>query len=394
MMKGSIKMKKLISIFLAITITLSLFSISVNASQAENEKLMFNSDGTFKIMQIADLQDNTSPVKQTNEYLREVIADQQPDLLILTGDNISDSVARGFTKAHSEQKVRKAIDSFMSLFEEIGIPVAVVFGNHDAEGLVSKEEQMAIYNEYDCCIAIDEGESLYGCGTYNLPVYSSDGKKVAYNLWLFDSNMYDEENGGYDHVHEDQIEWYVKTSNELKAQNGGEPVPSMAFQHIIVNEIFDALTEVEKQKGAVKDDNGKYYVLSEGAKGSLRETPCPGTIDSLQFEKMVEQGDVKAIFTGHDHKNDFEVPYNGIDIINTPTAGFGSYGADNRGVRVITLNEEDTSTYETELITYLGNYCTEPWEIFLYHVHGVKYIWDMFLMGLTMPVKAITTLFA
>ncbi len=393
-MKGSIKMKKLISIFLAITITLSLFSISVNASQAENEKLMFNSDGTFKIMQIADLQDNTSPVKQTNEYLREVIADQQPDLLILTGDNISDSVARGFTKAHSEQKVRKAIDSFMSLFEEIGIPVAVVFGNHDAEGLVSKEEQMAIYNEYDCCIAIDEGESLYGCGTYNLPVYSSDGKKVAYNLWLFDSNMYDEENGGYDHVHEDQIEWYVKTSNELKAQNGGEPVPSMAFQHIIVNEIFDALTEVEKQKGAVKDDNGKYYVLSEGAKGSLRETPCPGTIDSLQFEKMVEQGDVKAIFTGHDHKNDFEVPYNGIDIINTPTAGFGSYGADNRGVRVITLNEEDTSTYETELITYLGNYCTEPWEIFLYHVHGVKYIWDMFLMGLTMPVKAITTLFA
>lgn len=387
-------MKKLISIFLAITITLSLFSISVNASQAENEKLMFNSDGTFKIMQIADLQDNTSPVKQTNEYLREVIADQQPDLLILTGDNISDSVARGFTKAHSEQKVRKAIDSFMSLFEEIGIPVAVVFGNHDAEGLVSKEEQMAIYNEYDCCIAIDEGESLYGCGTYNLPVYSSDGKKVAYNLWLFDSNMYDEENGGYDHVHEDQIEWYVKTSNELKAQNGGEPVPSMAFQHIIVNEIFDALTEVEKQKGAVKDDNGKYYVLSEGAKGSLRETPCPGTIDSLQFEKMVEQGDVKAIFTGHDHKNDFEVPYNGIDIINTPTAGFGSYGADNRGVRVITLNEEDTSTYETELITYLGNYCTEPWEIFLYHVHGVKYIWDMFLMGLTMPVKAITTLFA
>ena len=387
-------MKKIISVFLAITITLSLFAVSVNASQTTDEKLMFNQDGTFKIIQVADLQDNTNPVKQTNEYIREIAKDEKPDLFILTGDNISDSVARGFTKAHSEKKVRKAIDAFMSVFEEIGVPVAIVFGNHDAEGLVSKEEQMAIYQEYDCCIAIDEGESLYGCGTYNLPVYSSDGEKVVYNLWMFDSNMYDDVNGGYDHVHEDQIEWYVKTSNELKAQNDGQPVPSMVFQHIIVNEIFDALEEVEKQKGAVKDDNGKYFVLPEGAKGTLREIPCPGEVDSLQFEKMVEQGDVKAMFFGHDHKNDFEISHEGIDIVNTPASGFGSYGDDNRGVRVITLNEEDTSVYETEIITYLDNYCTEPLEVFLYHVQGLKFIWDMFLMGLTYPIKAITTLFA
>lgn len=387
-------MKKLLSALLALTIALSTFALSASAAETKDVQLKFNSDGSFKIIQVTDLQDNTNPVKKTAEYLREVTADEKPDLFILTGDNISDSVARGYTKANSVKRVRKAIDGFMSVFEEIGVPVAVVFGNHDAEGLVSKEEQMAIYNEYDCCIAIDEGESLYGCGTYNLPVYSSDGKKIAYNLWLFDSNMYDEENDGYDHVHEDQIEWYVNTSNELKKQNGGKPVPSLAFQHIIVNEIFDALQEVEKQKGAVKDDNNRYFVLPEGAKGTLRETPCPGVIDSLQFEKMVEQGDVKAMFFGHDHENDFEVSYNGIDIVNTPTSGFGAYGADNRGVRVITLDEKDTSTYETELITYLNNYCTEPWEIFLYHVQGVKYIWDMFLMGLTMPVKAITTLFA
>ncbi len=387
-------MKKFISVLLVLALVLSTFALSVSATDKKDELLRFNSDGTFKIIQVADLQDNTNPVKKTAEYLREIAEDEKPDLFILTGDNISDSVARGYTKANSVKRVRKAIDGFMSVFEEIGVPVAVVFGNHDAEGLVSKEEQMAIYNEYDCCIAIDEGESLYGCGTYNLPVYSSDGKKIAYNLWLFDSNMYDDENGGYDHIHEDQIEWYVNTSNELKKQNGGKPVPSMAFQHIIVNEIFDALQKVEKQKGAVKDDDGKYFVLPEGAKGSLREIPCPGTIDSLQFEKMVEQGDVKAMFFGHDHENDFEVSCNGIDLINTPTSGFGAYGADNRGVRVITLDEEDTSTYETKLITYLDNYCTEPVEIFLYHVQGIKYIWDMFLMGLTVPIKAITTLFA
>lgn len=382
------KMKKFISIFLAITITLSLFSISVSASQAENEKLMFNSDGKFKIMQVADLQDNQNPVKKTTEYLREVINDEKPDLIVLTGDNISDSVARGFTRDHSVKKVRKAIDSFMSLFEELGIPVAVVFGNHDAEGFVSKEQQMAIYNEYDCCIAIDEGESISGCGTYNLPILSSDGSKTAYNLWMFDSNMYDPFEDGYDHVHEDQIEWYVNKSNELKEQNGGKPVPSMAFQHIIVPEVFNALVEVEEGTPGSIQHGDKFFALPEDATGSLLERPAVAARDSMQFEKMLEQGDVKAMFTGHDHKNDFVVSYMGIDLSTTPAAGFGGYGADNRGVRVIVLDENNTDTYETETIHYLGTYCTEPLEVLLYHISGLKYIWDMFLMGLTIPLKS------
>ncbi len=381
------KLKKFISIFLAMTITVSLFSISVSASQAENEKLMFNSDGSFKIMQITDLQDNQNPVKKTTEYLREVIDDEKPDLIVLTGDNISDSVARGFTKDHSVKKVRKAIDSFMSLFEELSIPVAVVFGNHDAEGLVSKEQQMAIYNEYDCCVAIDEGEAISGCGTYNLPILTSDGSRIAYNLWMFDSNMYDPFEDGYDHVHEDQIEWYVNKSNELKEQNGGKPVPSMAFQHIIVEEIYNALEKVEKSENAVEHDEN-YYILPEGAVGSLLEEPCPPARDSQQFEKMLEQGDVKAIFTGHDHKNDFVVSYMGIDLVATPASGFGGYGADNRGVRVIVLDENNTDTYETETIHYLGTYCTGTFEKILYHISGKKYIWDMFLLGLTIPVKS------
>lgn len=392
-------MKKITAIILCACLFFSFASVSVSAkTEAANsteKQLRFNSDGTFKIIQVADLQDTAHPAKKALEYIKEIAEDEKPDLFVLTGDNISDSVARGYTKANSVKRVRKAIDAFMSVFEEIGIPVAVVFGNHDAEGRVSKEEQMAIYNEYDCCVAIDEGDSLYGCGTYNLPVYSSDGKKVIYNLWLFDSNMYDDVNGGYDHVHEDQIEWYVKTSEELKNQNGGTPVPSMAFQHIIVNEVLSTLVQADKKTdGAVKGDDKNYYILPENAKGELLEIPCPGEVDSLQFEKMVEQGDVKAIFTGHDHNNSFEIPYKGIDIVNSPTAGFGAYGAKNRGVRVITLNEEDTSTYETELIKYLGNYCTTTYEKFLYHVQGVKYIGDMFLMGLTMPVKYITNLFA
>lgn len=390
-------MKKIISVFLALVLCLNVFAVCAGAEgtgeNSASSKLSFNSDGSFKIIQVADFQDNTTPAKIAFEYVKQIAEEEKPDLFILTGDNISESVGKGYTKANALKRVRKAIDAFMSVFEEIGVPVAVLFGNHDAEGLVSKEEQMAIYMEYDCCVAVDEGESLYGCGTYNLPIYSSDGKKIAYNIWLFDSNMYDDENGGYDYVHEDQVEWYVKTSEELKKQNDGEAVPSMVFQHIIVKEVYDALTQVEKGTADSVSKYGNYYTLPEGAKGSLREAPCPATVKGTQFEAMVAQGDVKAMFFGHDHSNDFEISYKGIDIVNTPTSGFGSYGSSNRGVRVITLDENDTSVYETEMVTYLDHCCTSTYSKIVFYIDSIRFIWDMALMGITIPIKAITNLF-
>lgn len=352
-------MKKFLSILMAAILCLSVMSISVSAVDVADKTLKFKGDGEFKIMQVADLQDTSYDVSATNEYLAAIIAEEDPDLIVLTGDNIASGTGNALTEGIARWQVKKGIDNFMSLFDSLNIPVAVVFGNHDAEKLISKEEQMAMYQTYGCCVGYDEGDSLYGCGTYNLPILSSDGKKVVYNLWMFDSNMYDDVNGGYDHVHEDQIEWYVNKSNELKAQNGGVPVPSMAFQHIIVNEIYNALVEVEAGTAGSLPSGDKALALPEGT-GVMNEAPCPGTQDSLQFEKMVEQGDVKAMFFGHDHVNSFVVPYQGIDIVNTPTSGFGSYGdKDTRGVRIITINEKDTSKYETKVINYYEKFAVD-----------------------------------
>ena len=67
---------------------------------------------------------------------------------------------------------------------------------------------------------------------------------------------------------------------------------------------------------------------------------------------MVNQGDVIAMFFGHDHVNSFIVPYQGIDLVATPGVGFRSYGDSSKGMRVITIDENDTSTYETNVLTY------------------------------------------
>lgn len=355
-------MKKILSIILAMILAFGAFAPAYAADDENTAKLQFNDDGTFRIMQVADIQDGPLLLEITRKYLDEVVPYAQPDLIVLSGDNISAGASSIGIYEIDLILVELAIDRFMSIFEKYDIPVAVVFGNHDAEELVSKEEQMKMYQKYDNCVAIDEGKALYGCGTYNLPIYSAaDSKKIAYNLYMIDSNMYAEEDDGYDYVHEDQIQWYVNKSNELKAQNGGKPVPSMMFQHIIVPEIYDALLEIPKVSTKAVEHNGKYYVLDPNTTraGELNEAPCPSNFNKGQFDAVVKQGDVVAMLFGHDHTNSFETTYKGVDLVNTPGVGFNSYGDHGRGVRVIDI-KEGTTDYTTDVITYKEFYGDDP----------------------------------
>lgn len=347
-------MKKFVSIILAVILAFGALMPAYAADGESSTKLQFNKDGSFRIMQIADIQDGPLLFEIVKDFLDEVIPYAQPDLIVLTGDNIAAGAAHIGIHSLDLLLVEAAIGRFMSIFEKYDVPVAIVFGNHDAEEIVTKEEQMKIYQSYDNCIAIDEGEALFGCGTYNVPIYSStDIEKIAYNLWMIDSNMYAEEDDGYDYVHEDQINWYVSKSNELKAQNGGVAVPSMMFQHIIVPEIYDALVEIPKVTDACVEHNGKYYVLDPNTtkSGELNEAPCPSNFNKGQFSAVKNQGDVVAMCFGHDHTNSFVVAHEGVDLVNTPGVGFNSYGDDGRGVRVIDI-KEGTRDYETDVITY------------------------------------------
>lgn len=342
-------MKKIIAVFLSVVMLFCASIPMVSAlTPAEEAKLQFNNDGTFKIMNFSDIQDGKNLMSITEDFMKAAIETEEPDLIILTGDNIA-----GNTLA--ESKTEKAIRAVMDVLDPYGIPVAVVFGNHDEESGMNKEDQMAIYNQYSCSISYDDGEALWGCGTYNIPIYSStDESKVVFNCWLFDSGSNDE-NGDYDHVKQDQIDWYKAKSAELKAANGGEVVPSIAFQHIIVPEIFDALKESDESvKGAVAK-YGKFYVLPETASEDsvLGEAPCPSGVNGGEFDAFLECGDVLAVVSGHDHTNSFVVPYKGINITNTPTCGFRSYGNNvTRGIRTFVINEEDPVAYETKIVTY------------------------------------------
>ena len=339
-------MKKVISVFLAM-ILVAVMAIPAFAAE-EKDALRFGDDGKFSIMHVTDTHLDYDNVDASVWLIAQACDKENPDLVVIGGDNVSNGDNVDDTKYF--------IDKLMNVFEERNIPVAVTFGNHDSEsGAMTREELMAYYNTFSVSRSVDDGEALTGCGTYNLPVMSSDGSEMKFNVWVFDSGDYDED-GYYSYVREDQIEWYKEKSEELKNLNGGETVYSLAFQHIIVAEVYDALKKVDHSGLFIFEhvrNEGDYYMFDpENVNyGTLNEHPCPGKQNAGQFDAMVEMGDVLAVFSGHDHTNAFGVRYKGVDIVNSLSTRYnGDAFSTQYGYRMLEIDENDTSKYTSRVV--------------------------------------------
>ena len=339
-------MKKIISVLLAFVL---VFGISVTAFAAEDEQILkFGEDGKFSVMHVTDTHLDSDNIDASVWLIGQALDRENPDLVVVTGDNVYNDDDAGITKGY--------ITKLMNTFEERNIPVAVTFGNHDSErGAMSREELMAFYNTFSCSVSVDDGENLSGCGTYNLPVMSSDGTKIRFNIWVFDSHDYDDE-GEYGWVKKDQVEWYKATSDALRLQNDGEKVYSLVFQHIIVPEVYDVLKKADSKTIFSFEhifNKGDYYMFNPESVnyGTLNETPCSGKQNDGQFDAMVEKGDVLAMFTGHDHTNAFGVRNQGIDIMNSLSTRYnGDAFSTQYGYRMLVIDEKDTSTYDTKVV--------------------------------------------
>ena len=312
--------------------------------------IRFDSNGKLKVLHVADPHlANDKHFDSSIWVIAEACDVEKPDLVVLTGDN---------TKPYDDpEETKKIINSLMNIFESRNIPVAVTFGNHDSEaGPMSRKDIMDYYKTFSCVITADESINFKNCATFNIPVLASDSDKVKFNLWVFDSGDYDEDDPRhYDRVRTEQIEWYKETSAKLKEENGGEKVNSVVFQHIIVPEIYDVLKKVDsKQPYAIEHiyNEEEYYTFnSENVNyGTLNEKPCPGYYNDGQFDALVENGDVLAMFTGHDHTNAFGVRNQGIDIFTSPMTRYkGLAYTTQYGYRVVEIDENNTSAYETRV---------------------------------------------
>lgn len=315
---------------------------------------------TFKIMQIADTQEGTKVSPDTLDLINAALDRENPDLVVYSGDQIWGGV---IGKKLKKETVAEVLDILTKPVRNRKIPFSVCFGNHDRQVGLTNEEQFEIYKGFDYFI----GENTDGIdGTANHVIEITDDGELKFLLYLIDSHS--NLKLGYDHVHENQIEWYRKTRDEYE-QKYGRLIPSVVIQHIPVCEVVELLNEVKMgTRGAVRGYGNhahKHFVLNRdlvNADGFMKESPADPEENSGEFAAFKEKGEVLGVYFGHDHNNSFHGKVDGIDLGYTQGAGFHVYGPGlDRGVRIIELKKDGTiGTYDLRFKNLVGKKVKEP----------------------------------
>lgn len=293
-----------------------VLAMGIGTLSAQNNDLKFNQDRKFKIVQFTDIHwiyGNPASDK-AGERMAEVLDAEKPDLVIFTGDVVFDKPAG------------KALDKALEPVVERGIPFAVTWGNHDDEHDLTRAELSAhIASKSGNLTSTTEGIS--GQTNYTLTIKSSKGDRDAAVLYIFDSHSYSplKQIEGYDWIKHDQVQWYIERSRSFTQANGGKPLPALAFFHIPLPEYREAT------------QNQNIYMV-----GTRKEMACAPEVNTGLATAMLEAGDVRGVFVGHDHVNDYVVDWNGILLGYGRFTGGATVYHDipgGNGARVIELTE-------------------------------------------------------
>ena len=354
MKQGRCVCKQALSIFLCVSMLTGLaffasFSAVFSASaQNDTEKLRVNEDGSFRILQIADLQDYTVPAEGSsgavNIYFREMntitlaVAREQPDLIVLTGDNIhgaKGTLESGMTAF--EYTVKKITDSFN------GIPFIVTFGNHDEESnsrdtagsqTLSEAEQAAIYAQYGALSLTNDivpGDTSENAtakyGTGYVDIYDAAGRTVVQRVILINSGTYDAKRrnpaqygrtGVNAASYTDAYNDYAKVVSAVDRWPSAEAIKCIALQHIPLQEVYcgdSAATGllVNSSSGfsspavcSGSGISGKYAASTQNAtiSGEYNEySGCSYSGTRELYNALADKPNVVGLFFGHDHMN-------------------------------------------------------------------------------------------
>lgn len=303
----------------------------------------FTTDEDFKVLQLTDIHisggvlQRESDKKALNAVAAMVLA-EKPDLVIVTGD-IAYAIGLGGTINN-----KYAHDMFIQLMETLNVYWTVTFGNHDDESYnyYRRDAVADMYSDASLkkCLFMDSPNGVSGHGNHVINVKNSAGE-VTRSLIMLDTHAYQGDSiiaslaWDYDYVKQDQVDWY-EDMIELY-----QPKSSLMFFHIPLREVKVAYDEYIANGRADTEDT--QWI--SGSDGEEDDVVYCSSIEEQLFEKMLELGNTKGIFFGHDHFNNFVLRYKGIlcsygysiDYIAYGNAGAKGY---QRGCTVITLTPD------------------------------------------------------
>lgn len=292
---------------------LALLVLTLAVTGARAQKLKFNKNGEFKIVQFTDLhyQSQNPRSRVALRCIDSVVQAERPDLVVFDGDNIYSRPADS------------AMYHIIRCIERHRVPYVLLFGNHDEEQGLTRAQLYDIARTGRHNLQPDRQGS--SSPDYVLTIAGSRSSAPSALLYCMDSHSYTpiKRVGTYAWMTFDQVQWYRSQSAAYTTANAGKPVPALAFFHIPLPEFATAASA-----------EGNVLI------GNRMEKSCPPILNSGLFTAMKEGGDVMGIFCGHDHDNDYTTLY--YDIL----LGYGRFSGGNteynhlpNGARVIVLHE-------------------------------------------------------
>lgn len=278
-------------------------------------------------------------------YMDEAVERTNPDLIVLTGDNI-------YGELDDSGVMWLALIEKMDSY---GIPWCVVFGNHDNEsgkGVMWQVEQL-LGSEY--CV-FKQG-AVSGNSNYNLLI--RQGGEAKFLLYMLDSGGCQTkphnpgegmmpDNPDIDKIQQtagfrnDQITWMTDSAKAIREAHG--EVPVLMFYHILVNDAAQIIHDTYPTAGInlpfVPDREGDFgmsYEVIGGAGGG-------------RFWKNAKSIGCTGMFVGHFHTVAASINCDGVRVtFGLKTGTYDYHAEDLLGSTKITLNG-DSGKFGVEFV--------------------------------------------
>jgi len=259
--------------------------------------------------------------KILTETVKTLVDRVHPDLITISGD-----------LSWAGNKVAyEALASFLDTFR---IPWAPVWGNHDnQDGPDFINSVVDGYLKHPYCL-YEKGDPAIGNGNYVIKI-EEEGKPVEAIIMMdsHDRDPWTDETGketwAWAKLIPEQLDWYRDQIAALSAEGYTDTTMIM---HIPIYAYWDAWNaairpDVEFEKITIAESHtGDCW--NEGYKDSFgvrNEEICSYPADEGAFAVIRELGSTHHIISGHDHVNNFVIPYEGVKFIYSMKAGAGCY---------------------------------------------------------------------
>lgn len=247
------------------------------------------------------------PAVRYRNQIRQVVEKYDPDLIIMTGDNV-------YGEFDDSGANLLELISFMDSLETYWAPV---FGNHDAETNLGVDWQCEQYEKSEYCLF--KQRTLTGNGNYSVGI--SQGGTITRVFYMLDSNGAGNlSNETLSNGHslakvqgfgDDQIQWYTQSVSRLK-QTYPNVKLSFCF-HIAIQAFKDAAKTYGYTDSIGTNPIDLDVVGREGDFGIIGNAISSWDADNKIWNALKSLG-VDSIFVGHEHRNSFSIVYEGVRL--------------------------------------------------------------------------------